>query len=155
MFIDHDEVFEDDISANTIVSSTNNKKIRSNRLRTAGKKYMRAKKNDEGKSYNIEMNSRMLVASNCSQRCEKQNKDRRCTETDESTRQAIFKSFWERMDWEQKRVYVLGLVERQRAKRKTVETDSRRNFTYQFYLRKGENRISVCKKYVFINPWYQ
>ncbi|WAR08886.1 LOW QUALITY PROTEIN: hypothetical protein MAR_018844 [Mya arenaria] len=108
-----------------------------------GEKYLGVQKNTDGvKSYCVERKERLISPSNCTNRCEK---SRQCSLLQEEDRQAIFETFWHQMTRQEKRLYVTGLIERREVAQRTTEGNSRRNFSYKYYLRNGHLRVQVCK----------
>ncbi len=81
-------------------------------------------------------------------RCKCARKDnRQCADFSEADREGIFKSTWETLTWDQKKVMVMGLVDVSQVKQRTTgPVESRRQFTLSYYLRKDHVRKPVCKK---------
>jgi hypothetical protein len=50
------------------------------------------------------------------------------------------------MTWDEKRVFVCSLVEQRDVKQRTLDTDSRRNCSFLYFLRKENGKFSVCKR---------
>lgn len=76
-------------------------------------------------------------------------KYRKCDNFSEEERFEIFSAFWP-MDWEQKKLYVLGLMESLTPKQK-IDNNSRRGVTFLYYLVNQRNeRLQVCQK-MFLN----
>lgn len=75
---------------------------------------------------------------------------RSCDQFSEENRLEIFKKFWS-MSWEQKKSYVISLIDTVSIRRKTTENISRRNFSYVYRLVKASGiKVQVCKK-MFLN----
>jgi len=62
----------------------------------------------------------------------------------EEDRQRSFTSFWSSMDWDQRKIYVVGLADMVDVKRKRSESN-RRQHSVKYHLRKGETKFQVCK----------
>jgi len=73
--------------------------------------------------------ARKLGQACASKRC-KQIPTQKCHEIEETTRQAIFKNFWEAMDWGQKKIYISSLIKR--ISPKQTSENSRRKITYAY-----------------------
>jgi len=54
--------------------------------------------------------------------------------------QRIFTSFWSSMDWDQRKIYVIGLADMVDVKRKRSELN-RRQHSVKYHLRKGETKF--------------
>lgn len=67
----------------------------------------------------------------------------------------MFKRFWEDLTWDMKRIYTSGLVDSVPAERK--QENSRRNETLVYYLKKGTEKMRVCKNIFLatlgVNEW--
>ena len=148
---DHEEVvgvFEDDKDQlrKSIESSTNITKLKNKRLRMTGLQYKGVKKDESGqKHYSENRNERILSESNCSRKCEKKVGGRRCSDINQATRESIFKLFWRNMDWKQKKVYVVNLVDKCAVKRRTTER-ARKKVSYKYFLKLNDERVQVCKE---------
>lgn len=64
--------------------------------------------------------------------CEKSSKHY-CSKVEEADREKIFKSFWGNMNWEEKRMYVRGLVDVTPVQRRRGSENSRRSSTLGFF----------------------
>ncbi len=78
---------------------------------------------------------------------------RQCNLFPEDERRVLFKRFW-KMNWIQKEMYVSQLIQTNDIKqRRTDETVSRRQKSYQYFLITGKKkRIQVCRK-MFLNTF--
>ncbi|VDI01121.1 Hypothetical predicted protein [Mytilus galloprovincialis] len=115
-------------------------KNRNKRLRMDGEMYYGLKKGPDGKySYSVEKEKRTVGERNCSKRCKK------CLLFNENERLAIFHSFWNNMNWDQKKVFVISMVDKTEAKQKKAE-NSRRKYSFKYFLKKNGHRVLVCKK---------
>ena len=68
-----------------------------------------------------------------------------CSTIEEADREIIFKRFWENMNWEEKRMYVSGLVDDIPVQRRRGSENSRRSSTFVFFLRVNGQRLRVCR----------
>lgn len=75
---------------------------------------------------------------------------RECPTVSEEDREILFKTFWGKMSWDQKKVYIASLVkrtEKSRTKSKKGE-DSRRKNTLVYTLKlPGGKSVEVCKRF--------
>ncbi|WAR21214.1 hypothetical protein MAR_015188 [Mya arenaria] len=115
-------------------------------LRMQGKKYFGFKKGGDGKSkYCDERPEKSMHPKNCTKRCDKGWGGRQCSKIDEHARGEIFNMFWKNMNWREKKVYDLSLVAKIDVARRTTGENSRRKFSYSYYLRVDDQRYAVCK----------
>lgn len=115
-------------------------KNRNKKLRMQGKRYEGLKKGADGKfAYSVQRQERTVGERHCSKRC------KTCSLITEKDRLDIFNRFWKNMNWDEKKMFVIGMVEKTEAKRKKVE-DSRRKYTFKYYLKKEGRKVLVCKK---------
>jgi hypothetical protein len=109
-----------------------------------GKQYKGMSKNEEGaKTYCIDRNERIVSPRGCSKTCNK-SKKRKCPLFTDNDRKEIFNSIWT-LTWDEKRVLVCSLVEQRDVKQRTLDTDSRRNCSFLYFLRKENGKFPVCK----------
>ncbi|KAK6167866.1 hypothetical protein SNE40_021797 [Patella caerulea] len=116
------------------------------RRRMKGKSYKGLKKQaDDGKwVYCVDKKERLLTPRGCPKKCDS-SKIKSCSKFSEEERQEIFSRFWDRLDWNQRKVYVNSLVQSGAVGRKTTEGNSRRNVSHEYFLRKNGERLGVCK----------
>ncbi|KAK6186042.1 hypothetical protein SNE40_008154 [Patella caerulea] len=119
------------------------KKKVNKRLRMEGKKYKGLTEVDGQYTFTIDREERKLRPRECTDRCKKLG--RKCNEISEESREGFFKGFWNDMNWEEKRVYVCGLVESGEVKERTTEGASRRQSSFKYYLKYNNQRYQVCK----------
>ncbi|XP_031331486.1 uncharacterized protein LOC116162089 [Photinus pyralis] len=125
-------------------STWNSRKVKQDREK--GLKYCGRKKIDGKWRYNVKKDERVLK-----DRCKCILTDQgalRCGMFTEEDRQQIFKEFWS-MSWKEKEIYTKLLVTMKltsRARGRKVENKSRRKYTIEYYLRRREDRLKVCKK---------
>ncbi len=70
---------------------------------------------------------------------------RKCSAISEDQRQQIFTTFWKKMDWDQRKVYVRSLIKVSAKKAKTSPC-SKREDSFFYYLNVNNEHIPVCKK---------
>lgn len=74
---------------------------------------------------------------------------RKCNEVTEDDREILFKEFWETLNWDQKRIYIISLLKysEKNTTRKKPGEESRRQATVIYHLKcpNGKN-VQVCKK---------
>ncbi|KAK6168698.1 hypothetical protein SNE40_019886 [Patella caerulea] len=111
-----------------------------------GKSYKGLKKQaDDGKwVYCVHKKTRLLTPRGCPKKYES-SKVKSCSKFSEEERQEIFLRFWDRLDWNQRKVYVNSLIQSGAVGRKTTEVNSRRNVSYEFFLRKNGESLCVFK----------
>ena len=78
--------------------------------------------------------------------CQK-SKQIQCCEIDEGRRKEMFKYFWEKLDWKERRMYVKTMVEVSGVKRRRTEAvTSRRSASLFCFLCVNGKRIRVCQR---------
>ncbi|KAJ2937829.1 hypothetical protein O0L34_g17804 [Tuta absoluta] len=77
----------------------------------------------------------------------KKSKFRGCDQFDEDTRKRLHYYFWKNLTWNERKIYVRGLVIRRPTTRHTKrDTESRRAVTFNYFLKKENvGKIQVCK----------
>lgn len=74
-------------------------------------------------------------------------KTRFCLDIKNEDRLNIFKNVWSMTLWREKQIFVLSLVEKVIPKQRTTESaTSRRNGSYFYYLKVGNDKLGVCKQ---------
>lgn len=68
-----------------------------------------------------------------------------CSKIGEADREKVFKRFWENMNWEEKKMYVRGLVDVTPVQRRRGSENSRRSSTLVFFLKVDGQRRRVCR----------
>lgn len=121
------------------------RKNKSKKMRMLGEKYQGYTRKDGRVSQTVpraerKMNNGCVESSFC-----KKSMKRNCDKFPEAVRKEIFQTFW-KMDWSQKKVYVLSLVTYQPKKRCYVQGPSRRQGTFCYHLRFNNSNYQVCKK---------
>ena len=101
--------------------------------------------------------NKSVVLQNCSRAARQQNptcksvlctrsRMRFCSDFSEKERNTMFTLFWD-MTWDQKKIYVLGLIEEVAKVAMTTHDKSRRSYTYIYYLLNDNGqRLQVCQK---------
>lgn len=119
-------------------------RMRNKYLRMRGKSYMGLMKDEDGK-YKLKrkVGSREIGKSCRSQKCQI-SKVFKCNSFSEEERHDMFEKFWNDLTWDMKRTYISNLVDSVAAKRK--KENSRRNDTLVYSLKKGKEKVRVCKK---------
>lgn len=108
-----------------------------------GKTYKGMTKLDGKWGFNVDRTERILAPRSCSKRCQRPGV-KKCSSFTEEDRNTIFTNFWN-MTWDERKVYVNSLIGSADVSEKTVGQNSRRNRSYQYYLRKDNERVCVCK----------
>ena len=153
--VDHEETVEANFHESQTSSASKRKRDRcslkqkNKKLRMQGDAYLGVKKNDQGvKTHCKERAGRLLCPSGCSKKCEKMSKMRQCSLITDENRNAIFEKFWKTMSWEEKKMYVVSLVEKAEVAQRTTGGPSRRGFSFKYHLWKNNTRVVVCKNYL-------
>ncbi|KAK5647883.1 hypothetical protein RI129_002775 [Pyrocoelia pectoralis] len=137
---------------------------RTRRLKSNEKEWKRTKNKKlrmEGKSYLgfSRLGDKILQNKNRLARCIKptcdstfcrKSKMRHCETFLETTRQQIFREFWECMNWDQRKVFVCSNVIKAPTFRKTANENSRRKGSYSYSLNNNTKTLKVCRK-MFLN----
>lgn len=62
-------------------------------------------------------------------------------------REIIFNTFWQHMNWSERKIYIHGLVKIENVQRRRgIEESSRRNFSLKYHLKVNNNVIRVYKQ---------
>ncbi|XP_016112975.1 uncharacterized protein [Sinocyclocheilus grahami] len=117
------------------------KKHVNKRRRMMGQPYVGIRGNEE-----VDMEPRAMGPSCQSAGCVKSSKHH-CSTIGEADRENIFKCFWENMNWEEKKMYVRGLVDVIPVKRRRGCNNSRRLSTLIYFLKVDGQRRRVCKSF--------
>ena len=112
--------------------------------RLRGEAYCSSIKNEQGE---FPEQAPRLMGPRCdSKRCERV---RSCHLLSGEDRQRIFSTFWSSMDWDQRKIYVVGLADMVDVKRKKSDSN-RRQHSVKYHLKKGDAKLQVCKN-MFLN----
>ena len=107
--------------------------------RLRGEAYCSSVKNEQGEF--PEQAPRFMGPRCDSKRCERV---RSCHLLSDEDRQRIFSTFWSSMDWDQRKIYVVGLADMVDVERKK-SASNRRQKTVKYHLKKGDAKLQVCK----------
>ena len=143
--IDHEEVVDTD---QTIPKRKKAKKgmgdpntwerNRNKALRMEGNAYKGVKAVNGKKSFCVERGERVIGERSCTKR------SRQCDRVSDDARKDMFQAYWKHMDWNEKKAFVRHNVVRSEPEAKSAE--SRRQFTYKYYLVDKQNKYQVCKE---------
>ncbi len=115
------------------------KKVINKKRRMVGKSYVGKQKQQE-----IMREPRAMGPRCSSAACAKSAKHH-CSAIGEPERNNIFNDFWQHMTWEEKRVYVHGLIDVVPVQRRRGAENSRRSNSLLLFLRVSGQRRRVCK----------
>ncbi|CAG9773284.1 unnamed protein product [Ceutorhynchus assimilis] len=120
--------------------------LQNKKNRELGRAYQSKKKVDNKWNYNIEKPGKQMK-NGCSCKLGKANSVLKCSEVIQKYRQEIFDKFW-KMTWPEKKQYAVGLISLEQVKRRRGTTEnSRRNYSYKYYLKCSNLKTyRVCKK---------
>lgn len=114
--------------------------------RMKGEEYLGYTRTTDGKVFHNKMRQPKTMGPPCtSSKCVKY-KTRFCNTINLERRNSIFHKFWKELEWDQKKIYVTSLMKKRNTVRKFVPGDSRRSFTYEYFLRVDNEVKQVCKK---------
>lgn len=130
------------------------KKNKNKRLRMQGKEYLGYRKPKHEKlSHDTQRPARELGPTCKSTFCLK-SKLRGCSQFTDENRKELHDNFWKKMNWDQRKIFVSGLVTRSETNRKTKsDAPSRREGTLSYFLpitRNNDNKAQVCRE-MFLN----
>lgn len=127
------------------------KKIKNKKLRMLGQEYLGYTKPSNRKMRQDKIRPARQLGDRCnSQFCKKSNV-RNCEKFNDEIRMEIHNCFWKQMNWDQRKVYVAGLVTRKKTTRKTSGQASRREGTFDYFLPIDEcQKLQVCRT-TFLN----
>lgn len=113
-------------------------------LREQGKEYIGRKIINGKLTELVKRPKRKMKEINC--KCT--GKTFRCSSLLESERKLMFDDFW-KLSWDQRKTFLKSMTEvnlTQRSRDRKIETTSRRNFSFKFYLSLSNSKVRVCKK---------
>lgn len=127
------------------------KKIVNFKKREKGEAYIGYRRSGAGKvAQDIQREAKRMGQSCVSRFCVRSTK-RACQSIKEQERENLFKNFWKTLNWDQRKVYIVSLVERKEVLRKrTVSEASRRSDTLQYHLVVNGKKVQVCQQ-MFLN----
>ena len=77
----------------------------------------------------------------------KKTESRQCSDITEEERNTIFNKVWKNMHWDERKIFVKGLVDAVPIQRKRTATESsRRVTTFRYHLKQDGVRKQICKK---------
>ncbi|XP_051263630.1 uncharacterized protein LOC127367642 isoform X1 [Dicentrarchus labrax] len=119
------------------------KQNRQKQLRMEGKPYISKRKKD---GTTITKAPR-AIGPRCTSSACKRASNRFCADFSEETRNELFTSFWQCMNWPQRKIYVAELVDCDPVERTRAPwTQSRRSVSMRYHLIAGGDKKQVCKK---------
>ncbi|XP_074508789.1 uncharacterized protein LOC141778426 isoform X1 [Sebastes fasciatus] len=119
------------------------KQNRQKQLRMEGKSYISKRKKD---GTTITKGQRTM-GSGCTSSACKRASNRFCADFSEEMRNELFTSFWQGMNWAQRKIHVSGLVDCDAVERTRAPwTQSRRSVSMRYHLIADGDRKQVCKK---------
>ncbi|KAE8289204.1 hypothetical protein D5F01_LYC13084 [Larimichthys crocea] len=119
------------------------KQNRQKQLRMEGKPYISKRKKD-GTTIT---KAQRTIGPRCTSSACKRASNRFCADFSEDTRHKLFTSFWQCMNWPERKVYVAGLVDCDPVERTRAPwTHSRRSVSMRYHLMADSARKQVCKK---------
>lgn len=129
------------------------KKTKAKKLRMLGEEYIGYRKPKGCKAVQDQTRSAKILGPRCTSNFCQKSMVRSCQKFEEETRKSIHYTFWKTMNWDQRRVYVAGLVTRSVTARhtKAAHETSRREGTLHYYLPlESDKKVQVCKQ-MFLN----
>ncbi|XP_026173581.1 uncharacterized protein LOC113136762 [Mastacembelus armatus] len=119
------------------------KQNRQKQLRMEGKPYISKRKKDGATI----TKAQRTIGPRCTSSACKRASNRFCADFSEETRNTLFTSFWQGMNWVQRKTYVAGLVDCDHVERTRAPwTQSRRLVSMRYHLIVDGDRRQVCKK---------
>ncbi|KAJ8981068.1 hypothetical protein NQ317_007204 [Molorchus minor] len=123
---------------------TREQRYKNKELRMRGQAYNGLRKDELGKYVQTnEIRARILGPTCTADSC-KNSKIFFCSIFSDDERKALFEKFWKTLTWDMKRTYISSLVDYIPSKRK--KEDSRRSGTLIYHLKKGTEKVRVCKR---------
>lgn len=124
------------------------KKNKNKRLRMEGKEYLGFTKARGRKMEHNKTRPCKQIGERCKSKfCEK-SQNRLCNKITDECRQKIFSYFWNNLNWDQRKIYITGLINRTNVSRKTSDVSSRRKGTLHYFLpldADSNNKVQVCR----------
>ncbi|KAG8317448.1 hypothetical protein J6590_108362 [Homalodisca vitripennis] len=111
-----------------------------------GQAYLGFRKTAEGKTYHDTEREGRRMGPPCTSRFCERSKVRFCNSIIQQERQEIFSNYWNNMNWDQRKVFIVNNVLKTPVKRRVAEGDeSRRNDTLTYYLTVNGKKMKVCQ----------
>ncbi|CAG9792709.1 unnamed protein product [Diatraea saccharalis] len=114
-----------------------------------GEEYVGYRKPKGCKAIQDQVRTAKMMGPPCTSSFCQKSKLRGCQRFEEETRKSKHDKFWKTMNWDQRRVYVAGLVTRSAHSRytKSASETSRREGTFHYYLPiESDMKVQVCKE---------
>ncbi|XP_023262943.1 uncharacterized protein LOC111655690 isoform X2 [Seriola lalandi dorsalis] len=119
------------------------KQNRQKQLRMEGKPYISKRKKDG----TTVTKAQRTIGPRCTSSACKRASNRFCADFNEEARHDLFTTFWQCMNWSQRKIYVAGLVDCDPVERTRAPwTQSRRSVSMRYHLIADGDRKQVCKK---------
>ncbi|XP_034553904.1 uncharacterized protein LOC117822999 isoform X2 [Notolabrus celidotus] len=119
------------------------KQNRQKQLRMEGKPYISKRKRDGA----TVTKAQRTIGSGCASSACRRASNRFCADFSEEARNQLFNSFWQCMNWSQRKTHVAGLVDCDPVERTRAPwTKSRRSVSMRYHLMADGDRRQVCKK---------
>lgn len=129
------------------------RKILNKKKREQGEEYIGYRRAEGGKIVQDVQNEAKSMGPRCTSRLCQISKLRACPDITEEDRKGLFKNFWKVLTWDQRKMYVINLVNKRPIKRKrTAAESSRRNETLDYNLVIKGNKVQVCRQ-TFLNTF--
>lgn len=125
------------------------------KLREQGKSYKGWERPKDGKGKRGHERDERKLGPPCKSEACKKSKFRQCQGIEMNERDEIFSNFWEKLSWDQKKMYIVSLVTKAEKKHTTKKPGelSRKNFSYSYNLKKlNGTTVPVCKT-MFLNTF--
>ncbi|XP_022829230.1 uncharacterized protein LOC111358350 [Spodoptera litura] len=127
------------------------KKLKNKKLRMLGEEYLGYTKPKDRKLKQDKIRPARKLGDRCNSQFCRKSKVRNCERFENERRQEIHTNFWKNLNWDQRKVYVVGLVNRKGTARKTNDQGSRREGTFDYFLPMNEGQnLQVCRT-TFLN----
>lgn len=121
-------------------------KNKTKKLRMEGKAYIGYNRAKDGKVTHKSARNAREIGPRCDSKECLRIKSRHCSAITEQNRQILFEYFWTKMNWDQRKVFVINHVKKVETKRTYTKRDeSRRKFTLQYNLTVDNEMLQVCK----------
>lgn len=117
------------------------------RKRERGEAYVGKQKVDKKWKYNVHREKKVMK-DRCKCKLSSKKTVLQCGIFTEDERNTIFSYFWSNLDWNQRKVYcqlLINVNDTKRHRNRLDETQSRRKSTWKYHLKKGDEKIPVCK----------
>ena len=145
-----DDNFLSAVQENVSISKYSCEKNRMKKKRMLGLEYIGHSVNKDGILKHDTVREERKFETVCGSNFCKAAKNRFWDTLVEEDRKILFSKFWE-MEWEQKRLFIISMVSyNEKTRSYTNSSTSRRQGTYQYFLKIPTGRYQICKK-TFLN----